>query len=345
MKPTTVKFTLLTLAAAVGIGAGALQVASVGERMTTAGQTFVNTLTPEQKKVALKPFDDAKRTDWHYIPKPERKGLQVKDMTDEQRTAAHALLRACLSQVGYNKATTIMQQEEILKELEKSKKGGAIRSSVRYFFTVFGDVSPTGKWGLSVEGHHFSQNFVVDSGKLVSFTPCFFGSNPHVIKTDVPGAPKVGTEVLADEENTGFALLNSLDEAQKKTAIIDAKPSKDIRGGGEAQAPIDGPRGIEASALNPEQKKLLTAIIETYLGNIPADVAAAARGEIEQSGLDKLTFAWAGATTKGIGHFYKVQGPTFIIEYCNVQPDSAGNVANHSHAVWRDVRGDFAIHR
>ncbi|MEX2467161.1 MAG: DUF3500 domain-containing protein, partial [Gemmatimonadota bacterium] len=35
-------------------------------------------------------------------------------------------------------------------------------------------------------------------------------------------------------------------------------------------------------------------------------------------------------------HYYRVQGPTFLIEYDNTQ-----NGANHIHSVWREFEGDF----
>ena len=106
-------------------------------------------------------------------------------MNPEQRKAAHALLKAALSEAGYSKATQIMLLEGLLNELEKSKGGKNIRDTERYFFTIYGTPNPEGKWGLSVEGHHLSLNFVVDKGHVVSTTPSAFGANPAIVMFSV----------------------------------------------------------------------------------------------------------------------------------------------------------------
>ncbi|MEX0586172.1 MAG: DUF3500 domain-containing protein, partial [Pirellulales bacterium] len=104
-----------------------------GQEMAAAGQKFLATLSADERTKTVLPFDSPKRVGWHFIPMAERKGLQIKDMSDAQRKAAHALLRSALSQAGYDKAAAIMSLESILHELEKEKKGGAIRDAQRYY--------------------------------------------------------------------------------------------------------------------------------------------------------------------------------------------------------------------
>jgi len=289
------------------------------------------------------PFDDANRTKWHFIPLAERKGLQIKDMNDDQRTEALALLRACLSQIGYHKAEVIMGLESILAELEKARKGGPIRDSHRYYWTVYGEPAPIGKWGLSIEGHHLSLNFVVSDGKLSAFTPSFFGANPAVVHNHVEGAPVKGTRILDKEEIVAFELLASLDDEQRRKAVIAEKAPDDVRSGGELQAPQTAAEGIAAADLTEKQVLTLHNLLNAYLNNIPLETAEERRSEIEKAGFDKVHFAWAGADKPGVGHYYRIQGPTFLVEFVNVQPDAAGNPANHIHALWRDMRGDFGL--
>ncbi|MBX7072254.1 MAG: DUF3500 domain-containing protein [Pirellulales bacterium] len=311
--------------------------------MTEAAQQFLSSLDDAGKAKAQAPFDDQRRVAWHFIPMPTRKGLQIKEMADAQRKAAHALLSAALSEAGYGKAQTIMELESILRALEHDRKDSPIRDPERYYFTIFGEPGLESKWGLSVEGHHLSLNFVVDKNRIVSHTPAFFGANPAVVQAEVGVGPKRGTRVLAQEELLAFELINSLGDDSRKQAIIGEKAPHDLRAAGEPQPPQTAPEGISAANLSVEQQETLRKLIAAYAANMPQAVAAARIEEIGNAGFEKIHFAWAGALQPGIGHYYRVQGPTFLIEFVNTQPDSAGNPANHIHSVWRDMQGDFAI--
>ena len=194
-----------------------------GPDMTRAAEVFLGTLSPEQRATANIAFDDKARLDWHFIPKAQRKGLQIKDMDPQQRKAAHALLHSGLSQLGYEKATTIMSLEAILKELEKSRTGAPIRDPERYYFTIFGTPDKKARWGYSIEGHHLSLNFVVDGDQIAATTPTFFGANPAEVKSDYAVGPKKGTRVLKPEEDLAFKLLTALTPEQRKEATIAEK--------------------------------------------------------------------------------------------------------------------------
>jgi hypothetical protein len=334
---------LCLLVVAASAGFAYINVAITGEAMTTAAQEFVASLTDEQQKEAVLPYDTPVRTDWHYIPKPSRKGLQVKNMNDAQRQAAHALLQAALSNVGYNKANKIMQLESVLHELEKSRTNGMIRDPERYYITLFGEPNADGRWGLSVEGHHLSLNFVVDKDEVVSSTPTFFGCNPGELLADYgPGFAK-GLRVLSDEEELAFKLLASLTPEQRKTAIVADKAPSDVRDAGKASPPISPAVGLAAKDMTAGQVAMLQALIDAYVHNLPDDVAEERLSAIEREGFDGITFAWSGADRPKVGHHYVVQGETFLIEFNNTQPDSAGNLANHVHSVWHDRAGNFAI--
>ena len=320
-----------------------------GEGMTAQATKFLDTLSADQKKVAVLPYESEARVGWHFIPfpdadgKPGRKGLQVRNMDENQRKAASALLRSALSEAGYSKATKIMAMEALLKELEKTKTGTPLRDTERYYFTVFGTPTADGKWGLSVEGHHLSLNFVVDKGQVISSTPSAFAANPATVMNEVlPAFPK-GTRILKGEEQLAFDLLATLTPEQKKVVIVEDKPMEEVRNAGKPQPATGGPAGITAAKLTSEQAKLLRSLISEYAANMPADVAEERLAAIDKAGFDKVTFVWMGAEKLGIGHSYRVEGPTFQIEFVNRQPDAAGNPANHIHCLWRDVRGDFAI--
>jgi len=317
---------------------------ATADAMTKAAGAFVKTLDKKQQAAVILPVDSKKRVQWHFIPKKERKGLQIKHMDDRQRTAAYDLLRSALSQVGYDKATKIMELEAILRSLE-GEKARFVRDTERYYFTLFGQPAASGRWGLSIEGHHLSLNFLIDSGKVVSSTPQFLGANPAVVMGDYVPQISKGLRVLAREETLAFDLVDSLSAEQEKVAVLAEKAFREIRAAGEPQPPAEKPAGLPASKLNEKQNKLLDELIEEYLITMPGDVAEKRRRAIEKAGRDKIHFAWAGAKKPGIGHYYRVQGPTFLIEFVNTQPDPAGNPANHVHCIWRDMDGDFGIPR
>jgi len=321
------------------------KLAVTGESMAEAATKFLASLSTDQRAKAALAYDDKQRTDWHFIPKPDgaREGIRVREMDPEQRKAAHTLLKAALSEAGYNKATKIMELEGLLHELEKSKGGKQLRDTERYFFTVYGTPNNESKWAFSVEGHHLSLNFVVDKGHVASTTPSAFGVNPAIVMNDNVPSIKKGTRVLAKEESLAIDLYNALTADQKKEAVIADKPPAEVRAAGNPQPATDAPKGILSEKLTGQQRGILQSLIDEYANSFPPEVAKERLDAVKKDGPDKTHFGWAGSTKQGEGRYYCIQGPSFQIEFVNVQADSAGNPANHIHSVWRDMRGDFAI--
>jgi Protein of unknown function (DUF3500) len=338
-----------SLALAVALSATAawsyFKLAGTGETMMEASNKYLATLNAEQKAKAVVAYDNAKRVDWHFIPKPDgdREGMKVGDMSEEQKKAAHALLKGALSEAGYSKATSIMGLEALLNALEKPKGGKQIRDTQRYFFTIYGTPAPDSKWGFSVEGHHLSLNFVVDKGHVVSTTPSAFGANPAIVMNEEVPTIKKGTRVLAKEESLAIDLLNSLTPDQRKEAVIADKAPGEVRAAGAPQPANEPAKGLLAEKLTGQQRGILQSLLDEYANSFPPDVAKERLEAVKKDGPGKTYFAWAGSPKQGEGRYYCVQGPSFQLEFVNVQPDSAGNPANHIHSVWRDLRGDFAV--
>lgn len=310
----------------------------VAEAMAQAARTFIAALSEDQRATALFEFEDEARVGWHYIPKRNRKGLAFNGMTVGQSQLVHALLGASLSSAGYGKAVTIMSLEQLVKDAEVASGRTfmlGLRDSGLYYTCIFGEPSADGTWGWSIEGHHISLNFTVVAGEPTVFTPHFFGAEPH----HVVNGPRAGLRALGAEEDAARALLVSLDESQRAKAILGARAPRDIFTRNRARAePFDPPEGIAAVDLNREQLELLIALIEPYVRNVPHEVSVLRQRAIQRGGVEAIHFAWIGDTEPGIGHphYYRIQGPEFMIEYDNFQND-----ANHSHTVWRDFAGDF----
>ena len=310
------------------------------EPVTRAANRWLESLDAGQRERAVRPFADATRTAWHFVPRNDRKGVQLRDMTDRQEEAALALLRSVVSAAGYAKATGIMQLDELLRIIE-GEKAKNIRDAKRYYLTLFGTPTDTGSWGLSIEGHHLSLNVTIRDGIVVDSTPQFLGANPAEVQTTFPGLPPTGHRVLRDEELLGFELVNSLDEEQRRKAVIAAEAPREIRAAGEPQAAREPTAGIAYADLNASQQAVLRRLVEVYCRVMPDAVAEERLGLIDR--WDDVHFAWAGSLKPGVGHAYRVEGPTFAIEFVNVQPDAEGNPANHIHCIWRDRTGDFDL--
>jgi len=320
------------LALILGAGVGAIvRTASAPPpppAMVTAARAFLDSLSPELKQKAQYPLDADERFTWFYTPVP-RKGVTLKEMNDTQRAAATNLLRVGFSEKGYSKAETIRALEDILAEIEKNPTR---RDKELYYFTIFGEPGPKSTWGWRYEGHHLSHHWTVVNGNALVTTPQFFGANPAEVRT----GPKTGLRALAAEEDLGYELLRSLDDKQRAMAIIDPKAPNDILTTNSKEATIQEDRGLAYAQMTAAQKALLVKLIEENASAQPDAIARERLGKIRAAGLDKVKFAWMGGMEKGEGHYYRVQGPTFLIEFDNTQ----GN-ANHIHLAWRDFKGDW----
>jgi len=304
--------------------------------MSDAAKAYLASLTPEQRSKGTFDLKDEELFFWHFVPdnnlvqtmKRSRKGLTIREMTPTQKHLAHALLSAGLSQRGYIKASSIMSLEDILRIMEKDD--GERRNPEKYYFSVFGEPSENGAWAYRVEGHHLSLHFTVVNGKVAS-TPMFMGTNPAHVKD----GPRKGLRVLGREEDLGRELVQALTADQKKTAIVAEKAYSDILTAANRKAALDGqPSGLSASKLNAKQKQMLQAILDEYASNLPEQVAQHRMEQIRKAGTN-MQFAWAGGLNVGDPHYYRIQAPTFLVEYDNTQ-----NGANHVHSVWRDLTGN-----
>jgi hypothetical protein len=324
----TGRITLAAVLAGLALAGAVARERSAGV-MAERAQAFLGSLSEADRARATFALDHVQRFDWAYVPRA-RQGMPLKDLSADQRRLAHELLKTGLSASGYRKATAIIELENVLRAIES---GSIVRDPELYFFTIFGTPSTTEPWGWRVEGHHLSLNFTVVKGTLVANTPAFFGANPAEVR--VPG-PQKGQRVLAAEEDKARALVRALTDAQRRVAIIEATAPRDILTTNSAKADPLAPAGVELAAMPQAQQAMLRELIDVYLAVMPDDIAAARRQAIARTGEGPIRFAWMGGFEPGQPHYYRVQGPTFLIEYDNTQND-----ANHIHSVWRDFEGDF----
>jgi len=313
---------------ALGAGVRVTEQGRPETAMARAAESFLKTLDAAQKAKLQFPFDSEERFNWHFIPRV-RKGLPLAEMTPPQREAAFALLKTGLSASGFTRAETIRNLELVLRAIENRNS----RDPEQYFFTVFGTPGAQA-WAWRYEGHHLSQNWTVAAGKAVATSPAFFGASPAVVLD----GPMKGTRALPAEADLAWALLDGLEGPSRAKAVVAGAAPADIITANSRRASILDPVGVSARDLNAREKGMLMRLIETHASAQQTALADARLAAIKAAGFDNVRFAWIGATTNapGAAHYYRIQGPTFLIEYDNTQ-----NNANHQHIVWRDFNGDF----
>ena len=346
----------LVAALAAGVVVSAQRSASA---MVTAANAFLGALTAEQRKLVVFELDSAERTRWNFIPDEAfpRNGIQMKALTPAQRKLAHALLQTGLSQRGYMTYNGIMELEAVLKVVEEAeraaRRGGAPpagpaaqgrggpnagggpqfnRDPLHHHLSIFGTPGPDSVWGWRLEGHHVSLHFTVVRGRLVRAAPTFAGTNP----AEVRDGKQKGLRILGEQEDAGRTFLKSLSPELQKAAIINAVAPNDIVTGNRVTFDPLAPAGVQTRTLEAAQRLHLIAVIRTFADLMNEEIAAERMGRIYSAGVDNLWFAWAGGTERGEKHYFRIQGPTFLIEFDNTQNDG-----NHVHSVWRDYNGDF----
>jgi len=330
-----------------------LAVPQTAERMAGAAAAFLGALTAGQRERASYAFGSGdERREWSFLPARERDGLPIGALDDKQRRLAHELIVTGTSMPAYTKVVSVMAMEHVLRAL--SPEQADLFDPERYCFKVFGSPGEQA-WGWQFTGHHVSLNFTVVDGRYISPTPCLLGAEPASYGLLAP---------LADDEELGYRLVNSLDAAQRRAAIIHHRPPPDLAARivprlSETERPDavfvpepdyvisederdilsyvrSSPKGVPAAGLGQSQLDSLAALVGAFARRLPDEVAGAQMHDLERAGMDNLTFAWAGGTSPGERHYYRVQGPTLLIEHDNTQ----GN-GTHIHSAWRNPADDF----
>jgi hypothetical protein len=295
--------------------------------MLPAAVALLETFNTKEQEDLLLPFEDSERTDWSYLP-GGRKGIAIGEMTDRQRVKAFDLIRSTLSEAGYRKSAEVIELEDVLREMERSDS----RDPGRYWVTLFGRPSVSAPWGWRFEGHHLSLNFSSVTSELIATTPAFFGAHPAL----VPFGKHKGLRALGAEEDLARGLVSSFSTEQKRKAIISTSAPRDIITGQDRTARLARFEGIPFRELTADQQTNLLGILDQYIGNMEKTLADRSWERIRNAGVESLYFAWAGTISPGGPHYYRIHGPTFVVEYDNTQ-----NNANHVHSVWRDLENDF----
>jgi hypothetical protein len=323
--------TSLALAlAAPAAPAGEPQLAA--REMAGAAGNFLAALDAGQRAKAALPFAGAERENWHFVPK-ERGGVPLGELRAHQQPLAMALLASALSHRGLLQAATVMSLEQVLADIEKAP---AHRDAGKYYFAVFGEPGPAATWGWRVEGHHLSVNLTLKDGTVAGVTPMFVGANPAVVRE----GPRRGLQALAEEENLARALVAAALADGREGVRVDRRPPADILTAADRAVRQLEPVGIPFGELSEAQQAVGRELVAAYAKRLRGELAAAELARIGDAGWEKVRFGWIGGVEPGQAYYYRLHGPTFLIEAANTQ-----NNANHIHTVWRDPARDFGRDR
>ncbi len=308
---------------------------SATSRVVGAANAFLDTLDPKQRASVSFAFDDEQqRARWSNFPTSfvRRAGLSLKELTDAQRSAAMGLLSCVLSERGLEKVRQIMEGDEVLKNNER---GNPIFGKDLYYLSILGTPSEKDPWILQFGGHHLALNITIVGERgvltptLTAAQPAMFQSNGKTIRP------------LGQENDKAFALLNALDDAQKKQAILNYRVGDLVLGPGKDGRTIQ-PEGLKVADMNERQRTMLLDVVSEWAGMVEDGFAAARMAEIK-AGVDDTWFAWSGPTTVEPGKngtaYFRIQGPKLVIEYAPQR--MGGDATMHVHTIYRDPTNDY----
>ncbi len=349
-------------------------------RIVTAANQFLSTLDAKQRQAVLFSFDDEQqRKRWSNFPVAvvPRAGLSLKELNSSQRSAAMALVASALSPRGLEKVQQIMEGDEVNKNMEGTNApfgnrgprprpgnggsppgnggppagsggpppfagggngprwSGPIFGKDLYYISILGKPSEKDPWMLQFGGHHLALNITM-AGERGVLTPTLTGAQPALYTIN-------GRTVrpLGQESDKAFALLQALDEGQRKKAILSYSLADLVLGPGQDGKTIV-PEGLKASAMNERQRAMLLDVISEWAGIIHQSAAEARMAELKAE-LNETWFAWSGPATatpgKNITAYYRIQGPHLVIEYA--PQELGGDPALHVHTMYRDPTNDY----
>jgi len=320
----------------MGLSVNAAMAQTATSRIVSAANTFLSTLDQKQRGSVLFAFDDEKqRARWSNFPTTfvPRAGVSLKELNPAQRSAALALVSSALSPRGFEKVQQIMEADEVLKI---SEGNNPLFGKDLYYISILGTPSEKDPWMLQFGGHHLALNITI-VGKHGVLTPSLTAAQPALYTANGKTVRPLG-----QENDKAFALLNVLDEIQRKQAILNYRVADLVLGPGQDGKTIQ-PEGLKASVMNKQQRVMLLDLISEWAGIVHESAAAARIAEIK-AGLDETWFAWSGPITVSPGRngasYYRIQGPNLVIEYAP-QSRGGGDPSMHVHTIYRDPTNDY----
>ncbi len=342
---------------------------SVARLMVERATALLQGLPADQAAQATFDFEDPYRIDWAYYPREmagdEAQGLPMEDLSHPERTLVYRLLETGVSHHTFAKIASIMSLEQVLNKIEGYGKNVDLRNAGRYWVAIFGEPSLDGTWAWRYEGHHVSIHHTIVAGEVVASTPLFLGSNParvmhhgHAIIRPLAEEEEAGRELVTmlDPDRFSAALLSEVAPLDMVVPNVSYVP--DVSDLGDPRHALAGfqnafeqmddeykrsvrfdrerPLGLRRADMDSAEQAVLDDLIDIYVSRLPEPLRETETARLDDAGRSDVHFAWAGPTEPGALHYYRLHGPSFLVEYDCVQDDG-----NHIHAIWRDPVRDF----
>jgi len=334
--------------------------ADESSKIVASAQALLATLDDAgRRKVSFAFGDTTQKTRWSNLPSGifQRVGLRLGDLSPVQRTAVMSLLRTALSPMGYQKVTDIMHGDDVLRQTDGGRGGpgarrgpggpppggappngpgpgraagggGVVFGEEEYYLAFLGTPSTSTPWMLQFGGHHLAINLTL-GGSQASMTPSLPATQPASYTIEGRTVRPLGAE-----NDKAFALVNALDSTQRGQAILKYRVADLVLGPGQDGKTIQ-PEGVRASSLTAAQQTMLLEVIREWAGMMNEAFAEPRLAELKEN-LPQTWFAWSGPTTNGSAAYFRIQGPTLVIEYAPQQ----GSV-DHIHTIYRDPTNDY----
>ena len=298
-----------------------------------ATRDFLGTLDASQQAAVAAERTPATLAQWSNLPDElfERAGIRMDALTADQQAAAMRILQAALSPEGYAQVVGITTADGVL-----ATEGGPDLDfgADHYWIRILGTPAETGEWTVQYGGHHLAVNATM-AGDAMTLAPTLWGAQPASYESAGTTA-----EPLCGETTKAFALVDALDAEQQQAAVLDTPITEIVLGAGQDGKTL-APEGVSASTFTDTQKALLADLVNQWITTLSPEDAAAKLATAEQN-LDQTTFAWSGSTEIGNPIYYRVQGPTFTIEFAHQQGGgaNAGGIT-HIHSIYREPGNDY----
>ena len=301
-------------------------------KVVAAANALLETLSDSEKAATQFKFnDEEQRLRWSNLPTGifERKGLRMGDLKPEQAEAVMNVLKATLSEKGYQQIVDNVAAEETLNR--GGQRGRLAFGKDEFYFSILGTPSITEPWMWQFGGHHLAINATV-VGDQITLGPSLTGGQPMHFTKDGKSITQ-----MSDEIAIAFELVDSLDDSQKRQAIVGDRFADMILGPGkdDVKPPYEG---VAAKDLKKTQVALLERLVSERVSMLNAEDAKA-RMEQFRSQLPETHFSWRGPTTVGSAAYYRVQGPGFFLEFSPQQ--MGGAPTEHIHAMYREFSNDY----
>lgn len=317
-------------------------IASTGvstEPVRQAAETFLDSLSSEQRSRTEFSVDDAEWRKWMNQHFYVRQGVGFDEMSEHQRETAFDLMRASLSAEGMQLSRDIMRLNHTLGELNDNNIDEY--NEWLYWITVMGEPSADEPWGWQLDGHHVIVNYFV-LGDQVVMSPVFIGSEPVTAEA----GKYAGIEIMQSEQDDGLAFLRGLSDEQRSAAVISSDKEGNNNVGEAFSDNIDLVRaGVPGADLADAQKQQLLDLIGLYVGNM-RDAHAEIKMDEVAAHINDTWFSWTGGTGDDAVFYYRILSPVILIEFDHQRPANLRHLyppvpnRQHIHAVIRTPNGN-----